>query len=45
MLTAGASINISRLPEGLVNVMCNGQALARGRVVHVEGGIGVKIET
>ena len=45
MLTAGASINISRLPDGLVNVMCKGKALARGRVVHVEGGIGVKIET
>lgn len=44
MLKAGASINIARLPEGLVNVICNGVALARGRVVHVEGGIGVKIE-
>ena len=45
MLTAGASINVSRLPEGLVKVMSNGVALASGRVVHVEGGIGVKIET
>jgi hypothetical protein len=44
MLKTGASININRLPEGLVSVMCNGRALARGRVVHVEGGIGVKIE-
>jgi hypothetical protein len=45
MLTAGASINVSRLPDGLVNVTCNGKTVARGRVVHVEGGIGVKIET
>lgn len=45
MLEAGASINVDRLPEGLVNVIADGKPMAMGRVVHVEGGIGVKIET